>query len=698
MPALADYTTSDSSQYHPAPQHAAAGGAFYPPAYFTTPRPSHGAAAAANGSGGGAAQAVAANGGYSNGAAASIKQAALFASSQHSSPSTKYSAALAAAMQQQQQQQQQQPQQPQYHPHPSQQQQQQQQGHSSQQQQQAGHDAYSQHYSQLTAPLISRQPNQSASFPSSSSSSFNPSSFNGAQQQYYGQIPVGSALLSSLSSHGAGAAQQASQYGSPYYALPQGLAQAPHPQRPVLVAGRVVPAPVDYSKFYEYGLKPGRMPPFDLLAANLHKKKVNLACHFCDHAARRPGRQKTALLISCQSAHCRKVFCSRPSCYKKLPAELGITSPDRFAEWKRQVEAGQNGATFVCPHCRDEAACPGPQCAKRWKKRHARMQAKKTPNPFEEVRPQNGAGAGPMTVSRAEAADKESSDANGGPLKNEADSDDHSTDSEDGDGTDTPASSNGASMPPPARPQAGFKGAPAPALYPINAQSSQPRMDVLAGVTGSTSSSSPPSVDAAAANAQAPPPAHQQLLQFLQHQQQTQGAAQQSAANGAGSSTFAASTPAADSASSSYAITQFSGSAPATSSTPSASNPAVSPPASGSYPFTSGTGSYSFTSPNLSPLMSPQPQSTAHPSLAQHSYSSNSPVLAPLSPMTNASPPSFYSPSPRMISTVPSLSLTPTSGLFSPVGPKSLTGEAAPAAPVAAKVTEASNGAVNAGQ
>lgn len=53
--------------------------------------------------------------------------------------------------------------------------------------------------------------------------------------------------------------------------------------------------------------------------------KMNAACHFCDHAARRPGRQKTALLVACSSPDCRKVFCSRPSCYKKVSirAEIG---------------------------------------------------------------------------------------------------------------------------------------------------------------------------------------------------------------------------------------------------------------------------------------------------------------------------------------------------------------------------------------
>ena len=77
------------------------------------------------------------------------------------------------------------------------------------------------------------------------------------------------------------------------------------------------------------------------------KKKINLACHFCDHAARRPGRQKTAMLVSCSAPHCRKVFCSRPSCYKKLPIGLRINTWEGFVEWKRQLEMGL--VVFVCP-------------------------------------------------------------------------------------------------------------------------------------------------------------------------------------------------------------------------------------------------------------------------------------------------------------------------------------------------------------
>jgi hypothetical protein len=53
------------------------------------------------------------------------------------------------------------------------------------------------------------------------------------------------------------------------------------------------------------------------------------------------------MLVSCSAPHCRKVFCSRPSCYKKLPIGLRINTWEGFVEWKRQLEMGL--VVFVCP-------------------------------------------------------------------------------------------------------------------------------------------------------------------------------------------------------------------------------------------------------------------------------------------------------------------------------------------------------------
>jgi hypothetical protein len=100
-------------------------------------------------------------------------------------------------------------------------------------------------------------------------------------------------------------------------------------------------------------------------------KRVNAACHFCDHAARRPGRNAVALQVACTAPGCRKVFCSRPSCRKKLPVELGLNSRDEFLTWKNAVDSGI--INFTCQHCADQSTCPGPQCHKRWQKRVMRM-------------------------------------------------------------------------------------------------------------------------------------------------------------------------------------------------------------------------------------------------------------------------------------------------------------------------------------
>jgi hypothetical protein len=94
------------------------------------------------------------------------------------------------------------------------------------------------------------------------------------------------------------------------------------------------------------------------------KKKMNNACHFCDHAAVRSGRRKIAMQVACTRAGCKKVFCSRPSCIKKLPEYLNVHTYDDFALWKHNVDSGID--TFVCPHCQDERTCGGPQCLKRY--------------------------------------------------------------------------------------------------------------------------------------------------------------------------------------------------------------------------------------------------------------------------------------------------------------------------------------------
>jgi len=107
-------------------------------------------------------------------------------------------------------------------------------------------------------------------------------------------------------------------------------------------------------------------------------------------------------------------------------------------------------------------------------------------------------------------------------------------------------------------------------------------------------------------------------------------------------------------------LTQFSGTANSTAS------PASSPPTTASAAYQNAAF---FTSPHLSPLMSPQPNTAPNAnsmmSMSMHTpnfSSSNSPTLQPLSPMHNAASPSFFSPSPLRMSNVPlpSLSLTPS--------------------------------------
>jgi hypothetical protein len=106
----------------------------------------------------------------------------------------------------------------------------------------------------------------------------------------------------------------------------------------------------------------------------LLSKKLNSACHLCDHAAQRPNRKKIAELIACCTVNCRKVYCSRPGCVKKLnPADFSgkpvdIFSIDQFIEWRSLVEQ-RKLPPFICPHCLDELNCPGPQCQRRTKRK-----------------------------------------------------------------------------------------------------------------------------------------------------------------------------------------------------------------------------------------------------------------------------------------------------------------------------------------
>eukprot|EP00475_Leptophrys_vorax_P015976 TRINITY_DN22362_c0_g1_i1.p1 TRINITY_DN22362_c0_g1~~TRINITY_DN22362_c0_g1_i1.p1 ORF type:complete len:525 (+),score=122.33 TRINITY_DN22362_c0_g1_i1:268-1842(+) len=103
-------------------------------------------------------------------------------------------------------------------------------------------------------------------------------------------------------------------------------------------------------------------------------KRVNTACHFCDHAAQRAGRTAVALQVACSTPDCRKVFCSRPACRRKLPKSLSVQTREEFEAFKYRVDRGET--IFVCQHCEDQSSCPGPQCQKRWKNRLARISKK----------------------------------------------------------------------------------------------------------------------------------------------------------------------------------------------------------------------------------------------------------------------------------------------------------------------------------
>ena len=535
--------------------------------------------------------------------------------------------------------------------------------------------------------------------PSAAQPAFPPAAFQQFQQNYYQAMQPQAQLMHPTQQ------ATAAHPGQPHqaqYLQPNPYVSAMTPtsaqQRPLLVAGRIIPHP----QFYPYELKPGRMPPFDILAAQLHKKKVNLACHFCDHAARRPGRQKTALLISCQSPHCRKVFCSRPSCFKKLPAELGIQSPDRFCEWKRQVESGVAGMTFICPHCRDEAGCPGPQCAKRWRKRLARANNKRSkddllPDEGEEAAPElpmkkevrlvDGTGAGQA------AAGSESNGVHSGMNGNGV-----ASKAVIGNGSENVASQSREAVyahpaalqmqqavvngTPQQRSPTSLAQASAAVAYSTAAASfkpystyqsgdpnAQPRssMDLLAGVSdmGEMANGA-----ASASAAESAPAAHQQLLQFLQQRQKEQEEqAQQTQAEQPGqqpqSDHQAANDTSAQSAiqPAGYTLTAY----PTTAaSTPPATSPPASAATAGQYVYngTAGTaagGQPFFTSPQLSPMMSPHPTALVVPSsmMSMHTSqfsSSNSPHLGPLSPAT-----AYYSATAHLMPTVPSLSLTATS-------------------------------------
>lgn len=109
---------------------------------------------------------------------------------------------------------------------------------------------------------------------------------------------------------------------------------------------------------------PPKVAPYD------PEKRRNSACHLCDHAAKRNMRLKIALQVPCCALDCRKVFCSRQACIKKL-GRIGVTDDDSFEKWKQRVESGKE--IFVCPHCTDESSCPGPQCSRRLTKRKSAM-------------------------------------------------------------------------------------------------------------------------------------------------------------------------------------------------------------------------------------------------------------------------------------------------------------------------------------
>ena len=108
-------------------------------------------------------------------------------------------------------------------------------------------------------------------------------------------------------------------------------------------------------------------------------KKLNSACHLCDHPAQRPHRSKIVQLIACHSLNCRKVFCSRPACARKLNAvdaegdAIQIIPEKLFIQWRTRAESGEV-PQFICPHCTDEPTCPGPQCRKRQKVRQKRIE------------------------------------------------------------------------------------------------------------------------------------------------------------------------------------------------------------------------------------------------------------------------------------------------------------------------------------
>ena len=78
------------------------------------------------------------------------------------------------------------------------------------------------------------------------------------------------------------------------------------------------------------------------------------------------------MLVACQADGCRKVYCNRPACASKLANAISALAPDSafhesFVDWKANVDSRM--LRFVCPHCLDEASCPGPQCSKRYQNR-----------------------------------------------------------------------------------------------------------------------------------------------------------------------------------------------------------------------------------------------------------------------------------------------------------------------------------------
>lgn len=94
-------------------------------------------------------------------------------------------------------------------------------------------------------------------------------------------------------------------------------------------------------------------------------KMLNRTCHICDHSARRTGRKAVAYLIACTSQRCRKVFCSRISCRKKI----GLNTKEEFLTLRGKVLKNQE--IFICPHCKSAKSCPARRCILKYSSHHS---------------------------------------------------------------------------------------------------------------------------------------------------------------------------------------------------------------------------------------------------------------------------------------------------------------------------------------